>query len=140
MIRLSDSVETLTAEIVAAIRTFAGFAETPLLMFLHTHPNHGQIHVYLSPYLDDQSGDLVGEPIDAAINFKDWAAEWRAPEPVIELIDGAVVSPSNQDQFHRVIAEHVARVAKDIQESLEAPLAPKRVIIESESCEFRDEW
>lgn len=141
MIDLSNSIAPIRTQLSAALAKYAGAGSPAELLFLHVHPNYGQIHIYISPDADaDPYDDLGGNPIDDVIDIEGWEDESNSAEPRFTLVDGAAVSPPDNDQFNVLIGQHVNEVTKALVSSCDPALAPNRVIVESESGEFHDEW
>lgn len=145
MIDLTACAEPIRHHFLESLKEFAARSGPAQSVFYHTHPEHGQNHLYFSLDAGDRLDDILGKPIDAVINFPAWEEEMESAdeegyERRIKLADGSIVDVPDWSEWNRIIASFCNDLIKDLMSTLDASLVPKRVGVCAEYGQFEETW
>jgi hypothetical protein len=147
VIDLVAATHHVTPHIKDCLTDFARHGGKAELLFYHTHPNYGQVHIYLSRNIDAEPyDDLVGvEPIGYVLDFEGWSErdDWGEDDPfhpVLKLATGEIIRALDNCDFNKRWGEHLDRILKDCIPSFAPELRPSRVIVQSENGEYVSDW
>ena len=110
-------------------------------IFVHTHPNYGQVHIYLTTKENaDPYEDLVGYfPIEL-IFHDDALEEASRDESGFRMLDGTTAVPRSNCEFNVIFAQHCAVCLAALLPSLPLEVCPDMMIVEAESGEVKIDW
>lgn len=110
-------------------------------VFVHTHPNYGQVHIYLTTKENaDPYEDLVGYfPIEL-IFHDDALEETSRDESGFGMLDGTIAVPRTNSEFNVIFAQHCAVCLAAQLPSLPLKICPDMMIVEAESGEVKIDW
>jgi hypothetical protein len=147
MIDLSAKMHRVQQHVEECLTDFAARNGRAGLLFYHSHPNYGQVHIYTSHNVDAQPyEDLVGKPINYVLDFEGWSEmdTWWLGEdsdrPVLKLPSGEVVQARDNADFNVRWAEHLDILLKHIIPTFSEQIRPARVIVQSENGEYVSDW
>jgi hypothetical protein len=110
-------------------------------VFVHTHPNYGQVHIYCTTKENaDPYEDLVGYfPIEL-IFHDDALEEASRDESGFRMLAGTTVVPRSNEEFNLIFAQHCALCLAAQLPSLPLEICPDMMIVEAESGEVKIDW
>ena len=110
-------------------------------VLIHTHPNYGQVHIYLTDKENAEPyEDLVGY-LDIEVIFEDDSLEETSRDQSgFCMPDGTKVVPRSNSEFNVIFAQHCAVSLSAYLPSLPLDLCPDKMIVEAESGEVKIVW